>query len=325
MKYGVKHEKHVITFSPSSVRARVLMIPFATSAELVETVLELGENQHHAWGVKELLAANIEVSVSRGYGTRWDRFGQDWRMPDTREYDLIYSNHNRLVRTPIENFLGLKKTPFVSLVYAGERLFAASRHFGIICMTPHAFARFDASQPTRTFYAPWGIDPESALHQRLDATGEFHISTGVTGRDFSTLFSAARLAGEPIVLAARGHRFDDPSKQVRIIDSLLTPWEIRGLYAGACAGLIVLKPDEQKTAGRGLDQYAGIDGRRTSDHQDPHRQPRRRCELRSYRSGNTRRTRGSPSSCFGHGATAGKSGAAIVDGPCGAPNTSGPI
>jgi len=79
------------------------MVPFATDAELIERVLELGENQHHAWGVKELLGANIEVSVVRRYQERWERFGQDWLLPDTSEYDLIYSNHNGLLRTSVES------------------------------------------------------------------------------------------------------------------------------------------------------------------------------------------------------------------------------
>src|SRR5664279_4092461 len=136
MKYTVSHQKDVVTFSPQHVRSRILMVPFATDANLIEKVLELGENEHHAWGVKELLAANIEVDVARRYSERWERLGQDWLLPNTSGYDLIYSNHNRLIRTSLESQLGLQSTPFVSLVYAGEPLFAARRHFGVLCMTP---------------------------------------------------------------------------------------------------------------------------------------------------------------------------------------------
>lgn len=246
MNYKVSHQKHSITFSPREMCARVLMVPFATDAELIKKVLDLGENQHHAWGVKELLAADIEVTVMHRYSSRWERFGQDWLLPDTREYDLIYSNHNRLIRTPIENKLGLSKTPFVSLVYAGEPLLTPNRHFGLLCMTPHAYSRFETLSSVRVRYAPWGIDPASALHKPVQPSGDHHISTGVTGRDFDTLLQAAKLINKSIVIAARGQCFSGTPSNVRIIDEEISPWGIRDLYNGACAALIVLQRDERK-------------------------------------------------------------------------------
>ncbi|MBJ7898572.1 MAG: glycosyltransferase [Cyanobacteria bacterium RI_101] len=246
MQYQIKHAKDSVTFSPGKILARVLMVPFATDAELVETVLNLKENQHHAWGVKELLAANIEVTVTRRYRPRWERFGQDWLIPNPNEYDLIYSNHNRLVRTPLSAQLGLTRTPFVSLVYAGEPLLAAKSHFGLLCMTPRAFSRFQSLPATRVHYAPWGIDPESALHQPLEPTGDHHISTGVTKRDFTTLLSAAKQVEYPIVIAARGQRFGNVPANVRVIQENVSPWDIRNLYQGACSGLIILERDDQK-------------------------------------------------------------------------------
>jgi len=249
MNFSVRHERHAITFSPAQVRARVLMIPFATSAELVETVLNLKENQQHAWGVKELLAAEIEVTVLRRYSERWERFGQDWILPDSQDYDLIYSNHNRLVRTPIEHILGLRKTPYASLVYAGEPLLAPTRHFGLLCMTPFAHARFAALKGVRICYTPWGLDPESALHQLIEPSGDHHISTGVTGRDFDTLLKAAELVDDSIVIAARGRSF--PSSKVRVIRENLSPWAIRDLYKGACSALVILQRDDRKRSAVG--------------------------------------------------------------------------
>lgn len=222
------------------------MFPFATSAELIEKVLYLGENQHHAWGVKELLGANIEVTVMRSYGNRWEQFGQDWFLPDTREYDLIYSNHNRLIRTPLENLLGLRKIPFVSLVYAGEMLLAPSRHFGLLCMTPHAYSRFETLNSVRVRYAPWGIDPESALHQTIQSTGDHFISTGVTKRDFNTLLKAAKLADKSVMIAARGQQLSNLSSNVKVISEMISPWDIRDLYKGASAALIILERDKRK-------------------------------------------------------------------------------
>jgi glycosyltransferase involved in cell wall biosynthesis len=246
MQYSVNYHQYGVTFSPQEVRARVLMVPFATDAELIEKVLDLGENQHHAWGVKELLAADIEVTVIHRYSSSWERFGQDWLLPDTRPYDLIYSNHNRLVRMPIKNLLGSSKTPFVSLVYAGEPLLTPNRHFGLLCMTPHAYSRFKPLSSVRVRYAPWGIDPASTLHELVQPSGEHHISTGVTGRDFDTLLQAAKLIDKSIVIAARGQHFASPPANVRIIESEISPWGIRDLYKGACAALLVLQRDEHK-------------------------------------------------------------------------------
>lgn len=246
MNYSVSHQKHSITFSPREVRARVLMVPFATDAELIEKVLGLGENQHHAWGVKELLAADIEVTVMHRYRSSWERFGQDWLIPDTREYDLIYSNHNRLIRTPLESLLGLNKTPFVSLVYAGETLLAPSQHFGLLCMTPHAYSRFEALSSVRVRYAPWGIDPESTLHQPVEPTSDHFISTGVTKRDFNTLLRAAKLIDKSIVITARGQQLSNLPSDVQVINEIISPWGIRDLYKGASAALIILQRDERK-------------------------------------------------------------------------------
>jgi glycosyltransferase involved in cell wall biosynthesis len=246
MKYQVDHQPESVTFSPPRTSARVLMVPFATSANLIETVLKLGENQHHAWGVKELLQADVEVTVVRRYGPKWERFGQDWRLPDPRRYDLIYSNHNRLIRTPLERILGVHKVPFASLVYAGEPLLAARRHWGILCMTPHAYSRFSAQDGVRVRYAPWGIDPESALHQVVQPTGQHFVSTGVTGRDFTTLFQAARRSNETVMLAARGQAFSEAPANVQVIDEVLTPWQIRDQYKGAYAGLMILNRDDRK-------------------------------------------------------------------------------
>lgn len=227
------------------------MVPFATDADLIEKVLELGENQHHAWGVKELLAANVEVAVARRYSSKWERFGQDWRLPDTSEYDLIYSNHNRLVRAPIESILRLRHTKFVSLVYAGEPLLAPQRHFGLMCMTPHAYSRFEALSSVHVRYAPWGIDPESALHQPIGCSGEHFISTGVTGRDFKTLMHAAAQVEDRVVIAARGQQFSTFSANVKVIDQHISPWGIRDLYQGSRAGLLVLQRDDSKRAAIG--------------------------------------------------------------------------
>ena len=227
------------------------MVPFATDAELIERVLELGENQHHAWGVKELLGANIEVSVVRRYHERWERFGQDWLLPDTSEYDLIYSNHNGLLRTSVESLLGLRSTPFVSLVYAGEPLFVPKRHFGLLCMTPHAYSRFKALDTVYVRYAPWGIDTESTLHQPVQPSGEHFISTGVTGRDFVTLKRAAALAKDPIVIAARGRQFSTLPSNVRTVDKFISPWGIRDLYKGSYAALLLLQRDEDKRSAVG--------------------------------------------------------------------------
>jgi glycosyltransferase involved in cell wall biosynthesis len=222
------------------------MIPFATDAELIETVLNLGENQHHAWGVKELLGAGIEVTVMKRYSSRFERFGQDWHLPDTREYDLVYSNHNRLIRLPIESLLRFNKTPFVSLVYAGEPLLRANSHFGLLCMTPHAQSRFKNLGFARVRYAPWGIDPASKLHKPVESSGYHHISTGVTGRDFDTLLKAAKLTNKNIVVAARGLLFPDTPSNVRVISDEISPWGIRDLYTGTCAALLILKRDDQK-------------------------------------------------------------------------------
>lgn len=246
MSYSISYQKHGVTFSPSQVSARIMMVPFATDAALIEQVLDLGENQHHAWGVKELLAANIEVTVVRRYSGCWERFGQDWQLPDARDYDLIYSNHNRLIRMPIESVLGLRKTPLVSLIYAGEPVLLPNRHFGLLCMTPRAHSRFEALNSVRVRYAPWGIDPTSALHQPIQPGSDHFVSTGVTGRDFNTLLRAATLIDEPIVIAARGQHFTASSTNVQVIEEVLPAWEIRNLYKGAYAGLLVLQPDERK-------------------------------------------------------------------------------
>ena len=239
------------SFVPRKVEARVLMVPFATSAELIEKVLQIEENQHHAWGVKELLAAGVEVAVMKRYSSRLERFGQDWLMPDVREFDLIYSNHNRLVRTPLSNFLLGSQTPFVSLVYAGEPLLMPQRHFGIICMTPRAFQRFDGLDNVRVRYAPWGIDPGSALHQPITGSGEYLVSTGVTGRDFPTLIKAARMSGDKLILAARGRELRDTPGNVTVVKEFVGPWEIRALYEGAYAGVISLTRDDRKRSSMG--------------------------------------------------------------------------
>ncbi|MBX2808751.1 MAG: glycosyltransferase [Cellvibrionaceae bacterium] len=246
MKYRVSHHKNTVTFSPDYVRARVMMVPFATDASLIEEVLELGENQHHAWGAKEMLAEGIEVTVIKRYKSSLERFGQDWRMPDTRDYDLIYSNHNYLVRTPLEHCLGLRKTPLVSLVYAGESLLLPKSHYGIIGMTPHAHQRFASLAGVQTAYAPWGLDPESKVHEVVETSGDYFISTGVTERDFDVLLAAARRHGEPLTLAARGQTFHQPPANVSIVDKMLGPWDIRELYKGARAGLVILKADDEK-------------------------------------------------------------------------------
>lgn len=246
MKYSVNHQKHLVTFRPQEVRSRILMIPFATDAELIEKVLELGENQHHAWGVKELLGANVEVAVARRYHNRWERIGQDWHLPDTSGYDLIYSNHNRLIRTPLEHLLGARDTPFVSLVYAGEPLFASKRHFGLLCMTPHAYSRFEMLDSVNVRYAPWGIDPESALHQPIEPSPDHFISTGVTGRDFKTLMQAAAMVEDRVLIAARGRHFSNSLPNVKVVDQFISPWGVRDLYTGSHAALLVLQRDEKK-------------------------------------------------------------------------------
>jgi glycosyltransferase involved in cell wall biosynthesis len=221
------------------------MVPFATSAQLVEDVLELEENQHHAWGVKELLQAGIEVTVIERQSAWIERFGQDWNLPSGDDYDLIYSNHNRLIRSPLEKLLGLRKTPLVSLVYAGEPLFLAGQHCGVLCMTPHA-ARRVAERRTRAMYAPWGIDPDSKLHFQIHPTGDHFVSTGVTERDFDTLFRAAKLSGERVVLAARGQTFSGAPRNIETVQSKIGPWEIRELYKGAAGGLVILSKDDKK-------------------------------------------------------------------------------
>lgn len=246
MNFSVNHEKHLVTFTPQEVRSRVLMFPTATDWELIAKVLELGENQHHAWGVKELLGANIEVAVARLDHSWWERFGQDWRLPDTSEYDLIYSNHNCLIRTPLESLLRLRDTPFVSLVYASEPLFAPKRHLGLLCMTPHAYSRFESLESVHVRYAPWGIDPESKLHQPIEVAGEHFISTGVTGRDFGTLMRAAAMVEDRVVIAARGRQSSSSLSNVRVVDQFISPWGIRDLYAGSYAGLLVLERDDKK-------------------------------------------------------------------------------
>jgi glycosyltransferase involved in cell wall biosynthesis len=251
MKFSVSHQKHLVTFTPQEVRSRILMIPFATDAELIAKVLELGENQHHAWGVKELLGANVEVAVARRYHSRWERFGQDWRLPDTSGYDLIYSNHNRLIRTPLESLLRSRDTPFVSLVYAGELLFAPKRHFGLLCMTPHAYSRFETLDPVRVRYAPWGIDPDSKLHQPLEPLGEHFISSGVTGRDFKTLMQAAAMVEDRVVVAARGQQVSSSLSNVKVVDQFISPWGVRDLYTGSYAALLVLQRDEKKRSAVG--------------------------------------------------------------------------
>lgn len=251
MNYTVKREKTHISFSPSDARARVFMVPFATSGELIEQVLVLGENQHHAWGVKELLNAGVEVSVlERGSGLL-NRLGDDWALPDTRDYDLVYSNHNRLVRTPLQSLIGVRQRPFVSLVYAGEALVAAGRHFGLLCMTPRAVERFETLKRTRVRYAPWGIDPTSALHQRVPLEGDYVVSTGVTGRDFSTLLAAARESGEAMKLAARGQALDNLPPNVEMVKAFVGPWDIRALYEGAYAGVVCLTRDDRKRSSMG--------------------------------------------------------------------------
>lgn len=231
---------------PEVTRARVLMVPFATDAALIETVLSLGENQHHAWGVKELLKAGVEVTVLNRGSALGERFGQDWRLPSGIEnYDLIYSNHNRLIRSPLESLIGIRKTPLISLVYSGEGLFLPSQHYGVMCMTPYAKRRFESKLPN-TMYTPWGIDPKSSLHEPILSTGDHFISTGVTERDFDTIFHAAKIVNKKCVVAARGRNFDGAPSNVDIVKEHIGPWELRDFYKGACAGLVVLKRDDRK-------------------------------------------------------------------------------
>ena len=227
------------------------MVPFATSAELVEEVLRLEENQHHAWGVKELLASDVEVSVIKRYDKRFERVGQDWLINDTSGYDLVYSNHNRMIRTPLTSIFRRNVTPFVSLVYAGEHVVFPGRHFGLLCMTPKAVTRFQSLSDVRVRYAPWGIDPESRLHQRVSVDGDYFLSTGVTGRDFATLLDAARLTGENLVVAARGMPLNERPANVRVLDEFVGPWIIRELYEGAFAGLVILTRDDAKRSSMG--------------------------------------------------------------------------
>ena len=251
MDIRIERKDGFTAFVPPRVQARVLMVPFATSAELIEQVLQLEENQHHAWGVKEMLAAGVEVAVLKRYSSRLERFGQDWVLPDVRQFDLIYSNHNRLIRTPLSNLILRNRTPFVSLVYAGEPLLMPHRHFGIICMTPRAFQRFDGLDNVDVRYAPWGIDPGSALHQPVAGSGEHLVSTGVTGRDFPTLMNAARISGEKLVLAARGREIRDAPGSVKVVKELVGPWDIRAWYEGAYAGVVALTRDDRKRSSMG--------------------------------------------------------------------------
>ena len=251
MTMHITRKARYVTFSPPDVRARVLMVPFATSAELIETVLELGENQHHAWGVKEMLQAGVEVAVAGPASNGLARLGDDWSLSDTRGFDMIYSNHNRLVRTPIESLFRRNRPPFVSLIYAGEPVLAPNRHFGLLCMTPRAVRRFESLQRTHVRYAPWGIDPASALHQRVPKDGDYLVSTGVTGRDFKTLMAGSRLAGEPLKLAARGQSVTGTPANVQVVTDFVGPWEIRALYEGAYAGVICLTRDDRKRSSMG--------------------------------------------------------------------------
>jgi glycosyltransferase involved in cell wall biosynthesis len=245
-----KHDRYT-SFIPPNAQARVLMVPFATSDDLIEHVLKLEENQHHAWGVKEMLAAGVEVAVLKRYSSRLERFGQDWVLPDVRRFDLIYSNHNRLVRTPLTNLILGARTPIVSLVYSGEQLLMPTRHFGIICMTPRAFQRFDGLKNVKVRYAPWGIDPSSALHQPIPGGGTHLVSTGVTGRDFPTLINAMRMSGEKLVLAARGYGLGGTPENVTVVKEFVGPWEIRDLYVGAYAGVVALGRDDRKRSSAG--------------------------------------------------------------------------
>ena len=251
IKYSVTRSKRCWTFTPDAVRARVLMVPFATSAELIEEVLRLEENQHHAWGVKEMISSGVEVAVAKRSGQNLERFGQDWLIPDSRDYDLVYSNHNRLIRTPLSSLFRRETTPFVSLVYASERVVLPRRHFGLLCMTPRAVSRFEHLGNVRVRYAPWGIDPDSRLHEVVSVDGDYYLSTGVTGRDFSTLLKAARLCDEDLVVAARGTPLDERPANVRVVDEFVGPWAIRELYEGAFAGLVILNRDDTKRSSMG--------------------------------------------------------------------------
>lgn len=98
----------------------------------------------------------------------------------------------------------------------------------------------------RVRYAPWGIDPASALHQPIQPGADHYISTGVTGRDFDTLIRAGEMIDELIVIASRGQDFSALPSNIRVISEVLSPWGIRDLYKGAYAGLIVLQSDESK-------------------------------------------------------------------------------
>lgn len=228
------------------------MIPFATSAELIEQVMLLNENQHHAWGVKEMIGAGIEVSVLPQRCGRFERMGHDWKISDLRRYDMIYCNHNRLIRLPLQTLVDRSLPPLVSLAYAREKLLLPSRHFGLLCMTPTAMQWYEHLEKTRVRYAPWGIDPTSRLHQMMTTDGDYVLSTGVTGRDFPTLFLAAGQVNHELVIAARGKSLKAPDlANIRIVSDFVSPWDIRKLYEGAFAGLVVLERDDRKRSSMG--------------------------------------------------------------------------
>ncbi len=246
-RFTIHHESGLTVFTPPASTARVLMVPFATSASLIHTTLELGENQHHCWGVKEMLQHGITVAVADVPTRRLlGRYlGLDWPIRSFGDFDMIYCNHNQLLRAPLEALLRRHKTPLVSLVYAGEVLPFSRLHFGILGMTPHAVSRFAGHSTTRVRLAPWGIDPQSRLHQPIKSSGRNFISTGVTGRDFDTMFRAFHGSPHQGTVFARGLSLTAPSN-VRVASSVLSPWQLREEYADACAGLVILPRDDPK-------------------------------------------------------------------------------
>lgn len=252
---GVQHSVHrhagFTEFRPTgSARAHVLMVPFATDPELIATVLELGENQHHAWGVKELLADDVAVTVLDPPAPgRLSRLRHDARLGDIHDVDMVYCNHNVLVRSALGSVIRRSTPPMVSLVYAGERLLAARRHHGILAMTPTAHRRFASlgGGGVDVAFAPWGIDPSSRLHEPFtssDPVTDMFVSSGVTGRDFATLFAAARAADAPVSMFARGQSVDGAAPSVSIADSNVSPWEIRAVNQRSLAALVILDRDD---------------------------------------------------------------------------------
>lgn len=75
--------------------------------------------------------------------------------------------------------------------------------------------------------------------------GQNFISTGVTHRDFGTLFEAAKRTKAKITVAARGKDFDGYSSNVTVEKNNISVWDVRAKYEDALAGLVVI-PDDAK-------------------------------------------------------------------------------